>query len=202
MPPRAARRAIARCEVQGGLLCTATNYRWQGSDTQHRTRTIRSTGPDGEVVETTVERDTAADVLMTVRSFYVDLAQWAFDDPARWGRWALPCPIRADDTQYRKMTSRRKARMDQRTRERLPVLPMLIEAVDRERRNVALRLELAAKTAPGEVFTVDGVTLRRSRLARPSPRPWAEDLAGGTRATSPVTKTGHSGHGQQSRYCG
>ncbi|WP_454197698.1 hypothetical protein [Nocardia sp. Marseille-Q1738] len=88
-----------------------------------RTRTIRSTGPDGEVVEITVERDTAADVLMTVRSFYLDLAQWAFDDPGRWGRWAVPCPIRADDTQYRKMTSRRKARMDQRTRERLPVLP-------------------------------------------------------------------------------
>jgi hypothetical protein len=56
-----------------------------------RTRVVRSRGADGEITETTVERDTATDALTTVRSFYLDLAQWALDDPARWGPWAVPC---------------------------------------------------------------------------------------------------------------
>ena len=35
--------------------------------------------------------------LTTVRAFYLDLAQWALDDPARWGPWAVPCPVRAQE---------------------------------------------------------------------------------------------------------
>ena len=27
-----------------------------------------------------------------VRAFYLDLTQWAADDPARWGPWVVPCP--------------------------------------------------------------------------------------------------------------
>jgi integrase len=146
-----------------------------------RTRIVRSKTESGELVETTVERDGAADALMTVRSFYLDLAQWALDDPARWARWAVTCPIRAADIGHKKMKSRRKARMDQRTRDRMPVLPTLLEAVDRERKAAAARLESAKNAEPGESFTVDGVTLQRARLARHSPRVWAEDPATGQR---------------------
>jgi len=35
--------------------------------------------------------------LAAVRAFYLDIAQWAMEDPARWGPWAAPCPIRAED---------------------------------------------------------------------------------------------------------
>jgi integrase len=146
-----------------------------------RTRVVRSTGADGAVTETTVERDSAADVLMKVRSFYLDLASWALDDPARWGQWAVPCPIKATDTRQKHMKSRQKARMDQRTRERMPMLPALIAAVDGERTTTAARLELARNTAPGEPFTVDNTTLHRAMLARHSPRIWADDPATGRR---------------------
>lgn len=129
----------------------------------------------------TEERKGAVDILITVRSFYLDLSQWALDDPGRWGPWAVPCPIRADDVQYRKMASRRKARMDQRTRERLPVLPVLITAVDQGRRDAAARLEAAAAAEPGELFTAGGLTLRRAAMQRPSPRVWAEDQQTGKR---------------------
>lgn len=107
----------------------------------------------------------------------MELAQWALDDPARWGPWAAPCPIRATDIQHKKMNSRRKARMDQRTRDRLPILPALMEAVDRERKAAAGRLAAARAAQPGETFTVDGVTLRLARLVRHSPRIWAEEPA-------------------------
>lgn len=146
-----------------------------------RTRVVRSRNEAGETVETTVERNGAADVLMTVRSFYLDLTQWALDEPARWGPWAVPCPIRAADIQHKTMKSRRKARMDQRTRDRMPVLPILIEAVDRERKAAAARLEQATNAQPGEPFTVNGVTLQRAQLARHSPRVWAEEPATGQR---------------------
>jgi integrase len=129
----------------------------------------------------TEERKGAADVLITVRAFYLDLSQWALDDPARWGPWAVPCPVRADDVQHKKMVSRRKARMDQRTRERLPVLPALAAAVSRARQDSAAILEAARQARPGELFTAAGVTLRRAEVRRPSPRTWAEDPQSGRR---------------------
>ncbi|MDB4872931.1 MAG: site-specific integrase [Gemmatimonadales bacterium] len=71
--------------------------------------------------------------------------------------------------------------MDQRTRERLPLLPTLVEAVDRARRAAAARLEAATAARPGDLFTAGGQTLRRARLARHSPRIWAEDPDAGYR---------------------
>ena len=129
----------------------------------------------------TEERKSATDILITVRAFYLDLAQWALDDPARWGPWAVPCPVRSDDVQYRKMASRRKARMDQRTRERLPVMPALAAAAGRNRRDAAARLKAASEAEPGGTFTAAGVTMRRAVLHRPSPRVWAEDPRDGKR---------------------
>ena len=65
-------------------------------------------------------------VLTAVRAFYLDIAEWADDDPARWGPWAVRCPVSASDVSHKKDRSQRKSRMDQRTRERLPVLPALV----------------------------------------------------------------------------
>jgi integrase len=137
-------------------------------------------GPAGQA-GATEERKGAADILITVRSFYLDLSQWALDDPSRWGPWAVPCPIRANDVQHQKMTSRRKARMDQRTRERLPVLPALAAAVARTRQETAARLMAARDAEPGELFTAGGVTLRRAQVRRKSPRVWTEDPQTGKR---------------------
>jgi integrase len=118
---------------------------------------------------------------MIVRAFYLDITQWALDAPARWGPWAVPCPIRGSDIQYKKQKSRTKARMDARTRERLPVMPALIAATDRNRKDTAARLEAVRGTPPGALFTAGGLTLRRAAVTRPSPRAWAEDPATGKR---------------------
>jgi integrase len=146
-----------------------------------RVKPARASGGHGGATGITEERKGAADVLITVRAFYLDLSQWALDDPARWGPWAVPCPVRAGDVQHKKMVSRRKARMDQRTRERLPVLPALAAAVDRARRDSAARLQAARSARPGEPFTAGGQTLRRAQVRRLSPRTWAEDPQTGKR---------------------
>lgn len=129
-------------------------------------------------------RESGLNTLATVRAFYLDIAQWAMEDPARWAIWAAPCPIRSEEMSRTKIHRRRKSRMDQRTRERLPVLPQLVTAVNTERRAAAELLNAAKNAAPGEMFTAGGQTLRRTLLAREADaaKLWAEHPDGaGTR---------------------
>ena len=70
-------------------------------------------------------RDRGGNALVKVRAFYLDIAQWAAEDPARWAPWAAPARSGRRDP-ARGRAARRKSRMDQRTRERLPMLPALV----------------------------------------------------------------------------
>jgi len=114
--------------------------------------------------------------LSTLRACYLDIAQWAMEEPAQWGPWAAPCPIRAEEMSPTKPHRRRKSRMDQRTRERLPVLPGLVTVVNTQRRTAADLLAAAQAAPPGEVFYAAGHTLRRTQLARPADaaKTWAQ----------------------------
>ena len=91
-------------------------------------------------------------VLTAVRAFYLDLAEWADDDPARWGPWAVRCPVSASDASHKKARLHRKSRMDTRTRERLPVLPTLVAWVAAERARTAELLAATEQTRPGELY--------------------------------------------------
>jgi hypothetical protein len=127
-------------------------------------------------------RAAAANALFTVRAFYLDIAQWAVDDPSRWAQWAAPCPVRAEEIPHAKELSRRKARMDQRTRERLPVLPVLVRSAEDGRHATAERLAACTAAAPGETFTAGGRELRRAVMSKGmTARTWAEDPRDGRR---------------------
>ena len=122
-------------------------------------------------------------VLSAVRAFYLDIAEWADDDdPAQWGPWAVRCPVSASDVSHKKDRSRRKSRMDQRTRERLPVLLGLVSWVETERARTADLLSAAERSQPGELFTTAGETLRRTVMkTETTGRIWAEPPEGGRR---------------------
>jgi integrase len=131
----------------------------------------------------TAERIGSRPCLTNVRAFYLDLAQWALDDPSRWAQWAVPCPVRPNETVSRKMTQHRKSRMDARTRERLPVLPALASALGRQRNDAAALLAAARQAQPGQEFTAAGRTLARLPVQSGSPlKVWARDPATGVRA--------------------
>ena len=99
-----------------------------------RVKTTISTTPAGGLTQADSPRLTARHTLAAVRALYLDLAQWALEDPARWAPWVAPCPVSKADLNSRKETRHRKSRMDARTRERLPLLPVLIRHVtDRAR---------------------------------------------------------------------
>ena len=145
-------------------------------------KTTRRKHADGSVTDVTSPRESATNTLATVRSFYLDIAQWAVEDPSRWGPWAVPCPIKAGEIPHRKVAARRKSRMDQRTRDRLLVLPALIAAVDAARSATAERLLAATASGPGETFTAGGQTLRRLPTTRANvANLWAQDPDGGPR---------------------
>jgi len=134
------------------------------------------TTPAGEAV--TVERLSCLDVLASVRAFYLDLAQWALEDPARWSRWVALCPIGQDELTRRKAVRRRKARMDARTRERLPALPVLVGGVDQWRKDTQALLAAGRAARPGEQFSAAGQTLVRSLRPHAAPDSvWVQDPA-------------------------
>jgi integrase len=127
-------------------------------------------------------RLSAMQILGTVRAFYLDIAEWAHDDPARFGPWAAPSPIRSAEISHKKNRDHRKSKMDQRTRERLPALPALAASADAERNDAAARLEVAGRTNPGELFHTGGESLVRARHGkRGVTHVWADDPSTGKR---------------------
>ncbi|MEV5843614.1 site-specific integrase [Streptomyces sp. NPDC051985] len=147
------------------------------------TRPEAITGRDGEKSVVPVPRISFRECLVKVRAFYLDLSQWAIEDPGRWARWVVPCPVSREDIGTRKHKRQHKARMDARTRERLPVLPVLVRTVDQRRRTAEALLQAARRAEPGTAFTVGDQTLTRSVL-RPgttAARIWADDPRTGQR---------------------
>lgn len=146
-------------------------------------KTRTTTDPaTGRLTTLVSPRQDIANTLSTVRAFYLDIAQWALEEPARWGPWAAPCPIKGHDLNVKKQKQASKARMHQRTRERLPLLPVLLEAVNTQRKQTTERLHAAEQTPPGQTFTAAGQELLRPNASRPGDaKVWAHDPATGTR---------------------
>jgi hypothetical protein len=126
-------------------------------------------------------RLTCRHTLLAVRALYLDLAQWAAEDPGRWARWAAPSPVTKADVNWRKEDRRRKSRMDARTRERLPVLPALVRHATQHHQHTEHLLQAARQARPGATFTAAGQTLIRFVTRAPTPSVWAEDPAAGKR---------------------
>ncbi|GGM26312.1 hypothetical protein GCM10010129_83480 [Streptomyces fumigatiscleroticus] len=116
---------------------------------------------------------------------------WLPEEPARWGPWAVPCPISDDEIHKAKEPKRRKARMDQRTRERLPVLPILVSTADRRRRTAADLLQAARNTEPGAVIPGTDPALRRALAPKAAGHLiWAEETYGGRRRNLDLRRRG------------
>jgi hypothetical protein len=149
-------------------------------DLQTLKRTVA--GPDGQKTVVTRPRLNAKNELIRVRAFYLDIAQWATEEPGRWAQWAVPSPVSDAEISWAKERRRRKARMDQRTRERLPVLPVLTRTAADRKTATARRLQAARATPPGEIIEGTGGTLRRAVAPKASGKHvWAEDTATGKR---------------------
>jgi len=149
---------------------------------KQRLQTKQKTITTGAGAKTVIdaERICHREFLTPVRAFYLDLAQWAVDDPGRWGPWAAPCPVGRADTIQGKVQRLRKSRMDARTRERLPVLPVLVRSAARQHADARALLHAARDTRPGGAITAPGTVLVRP-AATAAASVWADDPATGKR---------------------
>ncbi len=84
---------------------------------RQRTKPQVITSAHGEKSVVMVERIGYRQCLTPVRALYLDLCQWAIEDPSRWAQWAAPCPVGQEEISQRKFQRHRKARMDARTRD-------------------------------------------------------------------------------------
>jgi hypothetical protein len=135
-----------------------------------------------------VPRRNRLGVLVSVRAFYLDIAQWALEDPG-WAAWAVPSPVRqADLGGFAKERKQVQARMHQRVRERLPRLPDLVEAAERRHAEQKGLLAAAETAEVGQRFVHDGRRYRRigrdqdrapQRLRYRASMVLVEDLASG-----------------------
>ncbi|SDD54260.1 tyrosine-type recombinase/integrase [Glycomyces harbinensis] len=120
-----------------------------------------ATRPDG-----TPRKDLERE-LLSVRALYLDLQSWAVAEPARWGHWAVPCPIRDADLRWAKVLRKRvKERMDGRTRELQPILPLLVDHVTERWHWHRELLKAASARGRGEEFELHGRTWKRLISAR------------------------------------
>ncbi len=145
-----------------------------------RTKPKTITTADGRKTVVETERICHREFLTPVRAFYLDLAQWAVEDPGRWARWAAPCPVGPAETIQGKVQRHRKSRMDARTRERLPVLPALTRSAARQHADAAALLHAARTARPGDIITAAGQVLA-SAATSSAASVRAEDLATGKR---------------------
>lgn len=112
-----------------------------------KARLLHVTKPDGE----TRARKARLDILARVRTFYLDIQEWAMED-ASWATWAVPSPVRRGDlggfTKLRKQTT---SEMHQRVRDRLPQLPLLVDTAEQHRDDMAKLLATVRQAAVGDV---------------------------------------------------
>ncbi|MFD3944935.1 tyrosine-type recombinase/integrase [Streptomyces sp. NPDC058579] len=101
-------------------------------------------------------------IVIAVRSFYYDLHTWAADEPERWGPWVASCPVPPGE--LRGLAKRRRRineRSADRTRQRQPLLPLLVRHVEERYNHTRTLLEQASAAAADTTFTHDGRTYRR-----------------------------------------
>ena len=190
-------------------VCTLQLPPEAASSWKQRRRTKPETVTDagtGEKTAVAVPRLNYRECLTRVRALYLDIAQWAAEDPARWGPWVARCPVSAAEINQRKAARHRKSRMDARTRERLPVLPALVQAVGQARKAADALLRAARATPPGQAFSAAGQTLTRSVTRHAtSAKVWADDPAACGARPDPrrrprVLVLGHRGSPPRNRH--
>lgn len=153
-------------------------------DWKQRLRSITKTvtDTDGTTGTVTVARTNYRECLTPVRAFYLDLAHWAVEDPARWGPWVARCPVGDEEVNRRKAIQHRKSRMDTRTRQRLPELPALARHAQQRRQDASELLTAAVATPPRQHLTSpDGTVLIRRAVGRGSDRVWVQEASSGVR---------------------
>ena len=128
---------------------------------------------DGRIVR---ERAAVKDILINVRSLYLDLAQWAVEEPSRWGPWVAPCPISAAETNTRKTSRTARPAWTSAPETGCPCCPPWCAPPTQRKHSTRQLRDAALATPPGELFTVGRTRVPATAAARQQTlnRIWAD----------------------------
>ena len=157
-------------------------------------------GVNGE----TRPRASSGYILLNVRSFYLDLRDWAHEDPSI-VPYAVPSPVtRADATGLNRRKLHVRAKIHQRIRERVPLLPEIVAHLERELAQARALREAAAKAPLDDLLTVDGRSyvredgyVKAARVCRRAPHMSFVTLRPGSGSAPPDANTTRSGSGHR-----
>jgi hypothetical protein len=155
-------------------------------------------------------RRDAANLFTSVRAFYLDLAQWAAEDPATWSAWVAPCPVSSADLRhFAKAKHHQQAALHARIRTLAPALPALVAATHQHLTVAGELLATASARRPGETFTVGDRRYRRVAAQHGRTRGlhapvWSSPPTNRHRGRSTARRMRptRSGPGRSSRCCG
>src|SRR5260370_40109700 len=101
------------------------------------------------------------EILLSVRSLYLDIHTWAAAEPARWASWVAPCPILATELVGGGRRQRRaRERSAARTRARQPLRPLLVAEVEDHCAHMHQLLGLPRQAAAHQLAPVEGLAYR------------------------------------------
>ena len=101
-------------------------------------------------------------ILLAVRALYIDIQTWALEEPEIWAPWVATCPVPAVEYRgYAAARRRHKAEIDDRIRQRQPLLPTLVGHLEGSYEHLAAMLEQATACAVDEQFAVGGHSYTR-----------------------------------------
>ena len=136
-------------------------------------------------------------IMMRIRGFYLDIQEWAHEDPF-WAAHAVPSPIRrADGAGGGKLLAQTTARMHQRVRDRLPHLHHLVDTAERVHREAVALLDVASSMPLDATFEHEGrsylrikpfLTTVRSRTEYASTNVVIRDLADDKRINQTIAE--------------
>ncbi|WP_246144840.1 site-specific integrase, partial [Actinacidiphila oryziradicis] len=108
------------------------------------------------------QREEFEHILRSVRSFYTDLHSWAVEEPEKWAPWVAPCPVPDGALRGVIVRQRRgKERMDDRVRQRQPLLPVLVAHLEDRYHHLRALLQTASPLTGGQTVTVNGRAYER-----------------------------------------
>lgn len=164
------RRADTDCATLKNLVLHLAHHLWEKIERLNPDQVDLRVSPDIytawrqmiAVKDNGAPRAGADSLVISVRSFYYDLHSWAAQEPERWATWVAPCPGPPSDLHglgaRRRQINERSA---DRTRQRQPLLPVLVEHRESRYDHYRQLLQLAEKAVEGETFTFAGTSYTR-----------------------------------------
>ncbi|MFD0359948.1 hypothetical protein ACFQZZ_00585 [Nocardia sp. GCM10030253] len=101
-------------------------------------------------------------ILGMVQAMYYDIQVWAVGEPQRWARWSASCPIpRGEMRQITKHKRRAQEKTHHQIRTLQPLLPVLVDYVDKRNAHWREVLERASAAEHDESFVHEGYRYTR-----------------------------------------